>query len=322
MGSNLASAATLAARAGINDVIALLKADPSTASPKCNSLLAEGQALGGAAAQLGSENTKYTCILIDKTPAELAYQNLTAYKSRLILISPSRAAGALLFSWQSTDRSLNQAAPSGLDLLDETDWGQKQYAPLLRLSLYRVPSNLDLNNAAQDARSFWLYPQAGSGSVSRVDFDTPTGSLKGVKCGATDTGAFSGSADYDCNVIVGGLATSQTYRYYVRLTPIYVTADLKIKANDGSSQPIEFSKTQYTIDVTAKSGQAVKRLQAQVEATASADAATLAAPGDDALPEFSLRSAMTVCKRLLVDDVSRSVTVDPASQAYCNLNLL
>lgn len=321
--NNAASAANLAAKAGINDTISLLKAVPTTQANACGDLLADKQPFGNGRAEFGSPDTKYTCILINKTPEELNYQAVPAYKSKIITISPSTALGKFMFSWQAIDRNLRQPSlAASQPLYDETTWAQKQMPPLLRLSIYQLPNDSKLNNVDANARTYFLYPNKGSGAVTRINYATQaTGSLIQSGCGATGTGDFTGSADDDCNVIIDNLTTDQNYQYVIRMTPYYGTADLKIKANDKDNKVYTFNNTQFIVDVTAKSGAAVKRLRAFVEAPNAPNATNLISPNDDAFPEFGLQSSFAICKRLISDDVLKTTTLETNSSAYCSLPL-
>ncbi len=336
LGNNLNQAAYLAARSGINDVRSLLKVYPDTTATTCGALFATGQPFAGSASQLSSNsNTKYTCILIDKTPLDAAYQGIDAFKSQVTYLESTSVWKNLMVSWQSSDRNLMQFVPvaSGQKFYDETTWGTNLYAPAMRVSLYPIRTSNDLSQVANAAATYFLYPNLNGGTTVTTAAYNAGSNLVSVGCKnppTLTTGTFSGTADYDCNVIITGLdgidpsggGGGTIKRYVIRLTPLYVKADIKLKANNTSNQAIQFAGGQYVIDVTAKAGNAVKRLQARVNAPGpSVGQDSTFGPNDDAFPEYGLRAANSICKRLNADSATSRVTVDASISAYCNLSL-
>lgn len=327
LGNNLASAAEYAARAGINEAIAYVKTNPSPpATPECDTLIKPGQPLATTAlSSLG--DTKVTCLLIDASPLDVAYQNITPNKSQLVGFVPANGPRKIMVSWQSHDRAKNQFVPdsAGQQLFNETEWGSNNYAPVLRLALYPVRDDNRLNDIDSDSRVFFLYPKVSSGgSVTAFSYDTKSGSLISVKCSnpsaqPLDSGSFVGSADYDCNAVIDGMNASKYKKYIIRITPMYAAADVKFKANDASGQAINFNNMQYVIDVTARSGNAVKRLQARVESSATSAFYSVLKPDANNLPEQALRVAQAVCKRFVVDTSANAVTIEADASVDCVL---
>jgi hypothetical protein len=85
------------------------------------------------------------------------------------------------------------------------------------------------------------------------------------------------------------------------MTPVYNFTDVKIKANDTSGQAIYFSKTQALVDATAQSGTVSKRLQARLDISGLGNTQFDVDPSENAVPEHSVRSAETLCKRFDTD---------------------
>lgn len=307
-----ASAADYAAQSGINDAIAYLKTNPGTTAARCSDLLGTKSSPGPLydKANLSRDNNRsasYSCVLIDPSPSSLIYQSLDAYKSQVTILKPSATLGKIMFSWQNTNHS-NPTFPAvgTLTLQSETAWSTQKYPPLLRVTLYPFPvvGAGDVASAKTNAKTFFLYPQNGTG-VSTIHYNDS--SLQGVGCSTAiskPTGTFSGTADYDCNVIIDSLpGVSTASYYYVKVTPYYSNSSLKIKGVDGGDGTVTFQGAQSLIDVTAKAGPSVKRLQAQVALSSlSID------PSEDNIPEFTLRSANSLCKRLVVDATISYVT--------------
>jgi len=333
LNNQLGQAAYDAAASGINDAISYIRDNPATDVTQCQDLIGSGKPLNAAADLSGNGNTKYTCALINTKPHDLSYQSINSYQSQVIRLSVAGPTGGgdimtkMMLSWQATNRSYASFVPSPQagQLFDETTWNNSRFAPLMRVAIYPVPADTkDLTYATNNSSTYFFYPvnaPVGS-SVTNLPLSTASGSLQNINCGggAKNTGGFSGSADYDCNVILTGLPTSDVngYQYFVRLTPYYSNADAKIKGNDASAQPISFVGTQAVVDVTAQSSSAVKRLQARVDISRLNGNSQDIAPSDNAIPEFALRQPNTICKRLQVPPANSSpVTIDAGSVANC-----
>src|SRR3990167_7299078 len=327
--SQQASAASYAAQSGINDAISYiaksLQANPGAdvSSTQCGTLIDPGGPLETAAKLSPDGNTAYTCVLVDPNPTSLFYQNLAPYKSQVIKITTNTPLTSLLFSWQASDRTRNQFVPpsKGTVLYDEKTWSDANYAPLLRVTLYPIPASGDLTNVQANSKTFFLYPQSGGGSNS-LAYSSPSG-LAPVNCSSKNLGSFSGTADYDCNLVVNNLSSASASYFYARLTPFYAQTVIKVKANDSSNQAVSFKNVQSVIDVTAKSGSAVKRLQARMDSSSNTTGTDLnISSGSDNAPEFALQTASTLCKRLLIPPATTSPTViDPGSVLNCGLSL-
>lgn len=313
-----ATAAEYAAQSGINDVIKYIKDNPTEEITDC-------QPLRPPFDVEFSENTKYTCVLIDPTPTDLRYELPEINKSQVVRLNSSPDADKLLFTWQSPNRSHNQFADNGQtpELLDETTWAERNYAPMLRLTLYPVGSTgnpNDLGETQAESRTYFFYPTKPKPGDKVREIDYQAGSTRvpqPIECGVKDVGDFVGTPEYDCNVLISNLGFPAADHFYARLTPIYDQIILKIKGNS-AGDPVEFSEVQAIADVTARSGTAVKRLQARIDIDTRDSNIS---PRDDAIPEFALRSANTICKRLLVPSGLNYVIIDPESAPYCPFSL-
>ncbi len=296
------SAANYAAQSGINSTAVWLEETyinqgrviPADLTPKCNTILNPG----AVDPDLGF-NTKLTCVLVDASSAattdNLTYSDLRPYQSKIVKIkSPGNAVSSLKLFWRTSNSSMGShrnyvgGLASDMPLLTEPNWTSNNYAPLLRVTIYPIDSNSgDLSLTAANAHTFFLYPKTSGVSNPNIHSDTTgTGSLWPVACSQpvdlTDT------TKYDCNVnfagfpIAGALVNNEAY--YLKITPLYAPAAVQLKVAGGSTNIVN---GQTIIDVTAKSGFAVKRLRARVSLAA----------GDKIVPDAALRSADTLCKR-------------------------
>lgn len=329
--NQLGQAAYNAAASGINDSISYLRDNPNTNVTQCQDLLGPGKPLSLSSDLSGDGSTKYTCALINTQPLSLVYQTIPADGSQVIQASLSGPASKFMFSWQASSRPYNNFIPpvQAGQLFDETYWKAHKYAPMLKVSLYPVPADTkDANFASANSRTYYLYPIGPTGfSVNTMSYDTPPGTLKPVECGLkNNNGQFNGNGGFDCNLIITNLPSSNPagYIYYIRLTPLYTAADVEIRANDGTpaSGEVGFISTQAIIDVTAQSASAVKRLQARVDISGLNGTSQNISASDNNFPEYALRSANTVCKRLQnPGSPDLPVYLDPNSINYCSSDL-
>src|SRR3989344_1933256 len=310
--NQLGSGAYYAARSAISDATAYLADNPDVVADDCDDLLGTpGEGLEPSSNQLlqaSNQAVSYKCILIDQTPTELSYQKIDAFKSQVVKLDPvGSAITSLRLTWQGSNGD-GVGSPDNLTLPSPTNWATRKYEPLLRVTIYPVVNDADqLTLIEGRAKTFFLYPSSG-GSQS-FSFGTTNGSLQSITC--------SSSNNYHCNVNITNLnCGGDCGYYYLRLTPFYAQADIKIKANGGLT---EFVGAQAAIDATAKSNTSTRRLLATVDIGTNN-----ISPSDNAIPEYAIRSATTLCKRLNVNQplpATPTNGIDSSAQAYCNLTL-
>ena len=313
LNNQLSASAGYAAQSGVNDALKYIKdqytADPTSqvSANSCNQLL--NGALADQTNISTDGTTKVTCLLVNPTPKDLVYQQIPEDGSQVVKLNTSASLDSLMVSWRSNDNT-KRGFPAGLSLTSIDSWGTNN--PILRVSLYPIPQSKLVAGVA--AKTFFLFPRSASATFTHISSygggAVADGSIVPVNCGNKSPAPFNGSADYDCNTtfdnLSSALAPSPTY-FYVRLTPLYNNADLKIKANDSTKNALSFNHDQAVIDVTAKAGAAVKRVQERVDTNLEG---TNISPSADAIPEVALRTALSLCKRLNVTSGPINTTVD------------
>lgn len=303
-----------------------------------------------------NRSTQYTCLLLNPTPDNLSYQ-VAATKSQVIKVNTSASTGALdklLISWQpSCNPSTVPSCPTGYpvstsNLDDTTTWNSvgsnckdtananASCVPMLRLAIYPISNSSQLSDVQAKAKTVYLYPQKPSGTVPSKSFTDAAGfkdgSLIPVACtqtiGAND---FNPSTDtgYKCNIIIRSLSTAiapaNTDSVYLRMTPIYNQADIRIAADDKFGNSLTFIHDQAVIDATAQTGGVVKRLQARVDTSSldsnSSSIDTNISSLSDTFPEQAVRTANALCKREVLTtssvDFSQFVNFD-APDGVCH----
>jgi Tfp pilus assembly protein PilX len=324
-----AASASYAAQSGLNDLADYLRTNPNVKSTKCNDLIKDSSGAKGPFYNdvniSGDNNVRLTCLLVNQRPTDLAYQNISNLKSKVVKLTTDTVTGTInsfMFSWQARDPSKNATPNPSVDLIDETSWNNSNYIPMLRVTLYPVTTSGALDdNVQNNSRTYFLVPSNAGGPSSKT-FDylsTPSGTKKRIKCDTSDVPGFTGTADYNCNAVINGLdqVTNIDY-YYARITPIYNNIDLKIKGNDIDNRVVKFKNVQAVLDVTAKAGPAAKRLQSRVDIAGIDSSGAVVpspntSPDEDNAPDFSLRSANALCKRYkITDDVYDYLTLEGA----------
>jgi len=344
LSNQLSQAAYDAAASGINDAISYVRDNPNTDINQCQDLLGPGKPLNTASNLSGDANatTKYTCALINTKPRDLRYQSIPASQSQVIKTTVASQAGTadsmskMMVSWQTASQTTSGTnrtpvpSPQYGSLFDETSWSNSDFIPMLRITIYSVPADTkDLSLATNGARTYYLYPTSASGANVTVLSSTDANGLQKVACLTTNSsGNFTPSdaaTGFDCSAIISGLPASDINGYitYIRLTPLYSAADVRIQGNDAANQAVNFIGTQAIVDVTAQSSSAVKRLQARVDISALNGPPQTINPGDNNFPEYAVRSADTLCKRLQNpgDPDNLPVYIDDSSLPYCGPEL-
>jgi Tfp pilus assembly protein PilX len=305
----LSVAATYGAQSALNDIATYIRSNPTADSTSCNSLIGTSTSQGpffndSDLSASGNRDVQLTCLLLDQTPNDLVFQNNTQQKSRIIRLNTSAAQAKILVSWQATNPANTNMPPSNqTPLYDQTTWNSQAngYIPVLRLTLYPATNSGTVGNMEANSRTIYLYPD-NNGGHTPLDFgNIEDGHIYKVECDhQINTSDFNGSADYQCNIVINNLLSSSPTPdyYYLRLVPIYNNLDLKIKANDVAGNVLSFNNTQALADVTTQTGGVSKRLQARLNITSTSSSSFDVAPDSNAVPEQSVRSANTLCKRL------------------------
>jgi hypothetical protein len=314
--------------------------------PKSTTCTGNGSLIGNSTSQgpfysksqlSSNTTTRYTCLLLNPTPSTLVFTQVQNLKSQVVKINTSASAGALdklLLSWQPSDSQITGFPTSPSNLNDETTWNSStgickdsggvnaSCIPVLRVAIFPISNGEPLTSPQAQSKTIFLYPQGGGVNVPVKPYvgagAISDGSLVPIPCtqhiaGAGDFNPTTNSG-YVCNVILSALASaitpSGTDSVYLRITPIYNQADVRLAADDRFGNALNFINDQAIIDATAQTSGVVKRLQARADTSSLANGATSAdtniASNSNDIPEQAVRSANALCKRELL--VKPSVT--------------
>ncbi len=154
-------------------------------------------------------------------------------------------------------------------------------SPVLRTVLLPNYSGKSKGELTKLSHTMFLFPKGNTssglaGNTSFIgDVSTPTdtnadprqGQFVNGNCHASNAGNGSVGvgpkrAEYSCNVdiAVGGGAS----KYYLVIQPLYKSASVDITAFDSSDKSLTLLNGQAIIDVTARAGDVIKRVQARV----------------------------------------------------------
>ena len=312
----LSTQAFYSAESGVNDTYRYLA---STSSPitftKCDDIKKPAVA---TYFKTISATAAYTCILTDSSPTSLKYK-LKPNESTVFKITPA-GLKALAFSWQATDAaSSNVFRPVGSKSLLTTD----AWAPatgMLEVSLYPIHPGDNRSKVMINARTYYLYPNAGL-ATAPINYADPAqnGNIIDGKCSNTvgNLGVGFGSLQRSkCNVIINGVPSGPpgppVRAYYIKITSLYGLSDISVNGSDGANT-IALPGAQTVVDVTGRGTDVLRRVEYRLAADPALSNAARA--------QFGIQSAETICKRLRVPAPAQpaynSEVVDPA----CRLTL-
>ena len=303
----LGSQAFYAAESGVNDARKAInngfKADKTSCKPYTGpDYPAE---LSGTSNNLTTDkNVNYSCLLINQTPGSLEYNPVnTQHGSTFVADSVSGFLNTLNFSWQDQGSSTvfrSTAATSGTDFPTQGTWnsGGSAGTGILRVDLLPVnAASTSRDDIIKNARTYFLYPSTSTAG-NPVNYST-------TQSGAVINGQCStGASPHYCNVTVndinapsplGGIIPSKVY---VRMRAIYNPVNVTISAADIKG-PVKIRGAQVLIDSTGRAADVSRRIQVRI-------------PQQDIdLPDFTIASMDTLCKKYVLFAGTSGVIADP-----------
>jgi len=188
-----------------------------------------------------------------------------------------------------------------------SSWSSQGYPAYLRVGLYGYPNSgsFTRSNISDRNRSVFLVP-ASVGTVSPISFDTVDplphqfntnkSALQAVQC--TPTPASVPIGTYACTATLslpsGAGYLSTANNYFLRVTPLYGSTHFSVSLkNSSSGSTVNLSGVQPIVDVTGRTSNVYRRVQARVVVGNSIN-----------LPEFAAETAGSICKNMVVSDGS------------------
>lgn len=236
---------------------------------------------------------KYTCVLIDSTPPDLVFDSVATDNPTVFnLTSP---VDTLIINWQNTNGSGGGRPDSDYPkFFPVAEWGN---IGVLEVVIYPIVTPLSRSYVEANARTFYLYPTAGSGGTS-VSYASEDGKVVEGNCS-------SGTTPNRCGpVTISGVPTAGVSAYVIRLRSVYSPTSVTINGQlSGSS--VALAGAQKVIDATGKSNDVLRRIQVRLPLRSSL-----------ILPIFAIETADDICKQLEVQPTGPGgATVDHCAAA-------
>ena len=277
----------------------------------------------GVSSEIGS-NITYSCVLINKTNVT-NYQKTVANPADGAFIVPIDAGSGSI----KTIRVSWQEKSGGSAFTDDYMLSSGIGSPVLRTVLlpnYNGKSKTDLTKLSH---TMFLFPRRNNtaGSAGSIDFigdisppatqldadvDTRQGQFVSGNCNTGNAGNNSVSgkhAEYFCSVDikVGGAS-----KYYLVVQPLYKSASVDITAFDSSDNTLKLLNGQAIIDVTARAGDVIKRVQARIPSGESNELNKGVIP----YPGAAVATVNSLCK-IWTHTGTGSATSDPSLASSC-----
>ena len=294
----LSTQANYAAESGINALKAALPFISTDSRTDCSN--PDNVSVGAGApsnpfkdSDLGN-NASYTCVLFNKKPKSLIYQDVNSDDAIVAPLSLKSSAGVpialnnLTISWKAKNGSTT-IKESNLGVFPvATSWNNS--IGILRLDLIPIPDSgvittQDLDNN-QKTKSFLLQPQKINGETTKSYSAITSGGVIGVKCNET--------ANSGCVLTITDLTLNN---YYLRMRSIYNTSSVTLNGNTvagGGETTSGFSGAQIEIDSTGKATDVLRRIKVRIEDPSS----SLGSISSLTFPEYVFSSSESLCKQL------------------------
>jgi len=289
----LSTQANYAAESGINALRAALPYIGNDSRTECNGKITFNNP---DAAELFNEtdlgnNSSYTCLLFDKKPKSLFYQNVNSDEAVVVPLSMQDSSGNpiplnnLTISWKASDGSTTVKENNIVGGFPKaTEWNNS--IGILRIDLIPIPDSGGINTEKLDStKSFLLQPQKNDGDTEKSYNDIVSGNVIGIQS----------TGKKGCKFKITGL-TQQNY--YLRMRSIYNTSSVTLNGNTvvGTETTSGFSGAQIEIDSTGKATDVLKRIKVRIEDPSSSVSAN--SSSSLTFPEYVFSSQESLCKRL------------------------
>jgi hypothetical protein len=291
-----------AAEAGINDAARAISNGYGDKTV-CGTITGDPY-FGAGTNQVGTDpRITYSCLLIDRAPANLEYTNID-HESKVIPLNSYTSGGAptalasLRLTWKDKNGAAANLGCTSPQLPPASAWGCS--VGILRADLISVPSGVTLNRNTLNSSmySVFLYPTNGGGTGAvTLGTNTSQGAIGNaictgnpLTCTYTITGTNSGFP----------IPYSNSANFYLRVRTIYRAVSLNVEGFDSSGNQVDFKGAQVTVDATGKANDILRRIQVR-----------LPSGGISAqnLPEYVLQTRDSICKRYIVIPPS-TITTD------------
>jgi hypothetical protein len=222
-----------------------------------------------------------TCVLYDKTPPTLDYDDIPLHGSKVIPIQSDDEIDVLNLSFESSSSAAEFSGCSAFNggtfprnPVDNCDAG------VLRISIVRS-NNPNRQNLFSETSTIFVVPGNSSNPTYSLN-SGDQGEIVRAHCA-------SGNTPRKCKVNISNLKLNENNRIYLNVRSIYTPNSLGVASTDTES----FKNAQVIIDSTGKANDVLKRLRTAVPIHGPSISAEAHAP-------FSIQTSTDVCKLLEV----------------------
>lgn len=300
------------AETGINDVAYYLYNDPNAPVDKTR---CETQLNSTISNKIDGEDgvNKYTCLLYNKAPKSLQYDNVSISSPKIIPIQTVNDGGAaialqkLTIAWddaagrnENIGGACNFTTSGSPALPTSCDYGG------VRVELIRP--GRDREEIRTSSLIAFLLPNNGAvgGDLSAgggLSYPNNQGLIEPTNCSNTD------ESKRQCSKTITDIGTGNLY---LSIRSLYSPVNVTITGVDISNSAVRFKDTQTVVDSTGKANDVLRRVQVRIPAKAQY-----------VYPGFALQSKDSICKVLKVsrnDAGEGNVAPDNSSSGVCPLD--
>lgn len=321
---DLSTQAYYAAESGLNDARAFVNAvkdNPPNINPnQCIDPNAYPQYFASSGDISGDGNVKYPCVLVDFHPPDLVYTINAGHSA--VFQAQSQTGGSpreLYISWENFGATgyapLGSCSGNSCQLPEENTLGTDTTG-MLRVTVYPVfgggyGGNTD-GKLAQDSRTYFLYPNGGSGTVGSDSYSSNGTFIQGnCNAGTHPNLPYGGSVARYCNSKITGLPAG-AQSLYVHVSALYKNESISVQGTNPSGV-VRFSGAEAAVDVTGEGNDVLHRVRAHIPYNNQYD-----------YPEATT-SMQTLCKRFRIpkigpNDWGTAYTDDPTGDSACFLD--
>lgn len=229
--------------------------------------------------------TEYTCQFINLNPDD--YQDeLDPWESVTIPLSGLGAFDDITISWHIPGDDGTIVSRGTSNLPDYVVWNNSNYAAMLRAAVIDTPAgSFDRNQMA--SRSIFINPHTSGGGT--FDVNASDGNIVNAQCADVDLNDPADSGEYlnyACTVELSGFSGLNANKY-LHLQALYRGAHIQI-----SLENTQFDDVQAVIDVTGRSGDVFRRVEARVSLVED----------NFNFPDVAVWSNEEICKNFTVTD--------------------
>lgn len=266
----LSAQASLAAESVLNAKIAEFRQDPqaftdSITAASANTCTDQNTKTFGAS----SDEIVTTCVMINNAPGPLEFDEVTTGDSKVVWLDPDgNSIDRIFITWQNPRAiTTNDCQTTPYSTLPTSLSGTS--VGMVRFDLTRIgPGNAGFTRDSLRSNNFGgvLYPRSGGTTTQ-----TFTGSSAGQPLifGACGGAAPSQIPDpYAAYAEISIPASVRNNTYMLRLRGLYKASHIKVVGyNNATNSIVNFRNAQIVMEVTARTGDVVQRIQARVPAS-------------------------------------------------------